>query len=130
MPNNTPTNPSLPLYAGIVTEAPLTTIFHYKIPEPLRERIAPGDRALAPFGNRKTRGVVVTLDQAPPIDPKRIKELIAISPGDERIPEDLLRLAKWVADYYNSGWGTVLAAATMVAFAGCKKDRLYHQHKC
>ncbi len=114
----------LPLYAGVVVEAPLTTVFHYSVPEALRERIRPGDRALIPFGNRRTRGVVVSLAAEPPIDPARIRELLSISPPEERVPEDLLRLAQWVAEYYNSGWGTVLAAAVPAAVKQGRRERV------
>ena len=118
-------NQSAPiLYAGIVVEAPLTKVFHYKVPEPLRDRIRPGDRATIPFANRRTRGVVVSLGTVPPIDPKLIKELVGISPPEERIPEELLGLARWVADYYNSGWGTVLAAAIPGAVKQGRQERV------
>lgn len=102
---------STPLYAGVVVEAPLTKIFHYRVPERLRDVIRPGDRADIHFARRKTRGVVVSLSPSAPIDPSLIKELLDISPPEERIPEDLLRLTQWIASYYHSGWGMVLAAA-------------------
>jgi hypothetical protein len=73
MENALPDSQPLPLYAGIVIEAPLTTVFHYRIPEQLRSTIMPGDRALIPFGNRRTRGGVsfrwiapfIAFDRAP-----------------------------------------------------------------
>ncbi len=113
-----------PRYAGVVIEAPLTAVFHYAVPEALRAAIRPGDRATVPFGNRRARGVVVELADEPPIDPERIRDLIRISPPEERIPEDLLRLAKWVAEYYNSGWGTVLAAAVPAAVKQGRRERI------
>ena len=108
------------LYAGVVVEAPLTKIFHYRVPPHLLDVIRPGDRADISFANRRTRGVVVSLSKIPPIDPKLIKDLLAISPEEERIPEELLKLSQWVAAYYRSGWGTVLAAAVP---AGVKHGR-------
>lgn len=101
----------MPLYAGVVVEAPLTKIFHYRVPEHLTDAIQPGDRAVIPFAHRQTRGVVVSLTEVAPIDPKLIKEIKSISPPEERIPSDLLRLTEWTASYYHSSWGTVLAAA-------------------
>lgn len=101
----------MPLYAGIVVEAPLTRIFHYNVPEPFADTIQPGDRALIPFARRQIRGVVVELTDTSPIDPKLIKDIHSLSPPEERIPADLLKLTEWTARYYNSSWGTVLAAA-------------------
>ncbi len=113
-----------PLYAGVVVEAPLTKIFHYRVPERLAGAISPGDRADIHFARRKTRGVVVSLFPAPPIDPKLIKELIAVSPPEERIPAELLDLTEWVASYYHSGWGTVLAAALPSGVKRGRRERL------
>ncbi len=112
-----------PLYAGIVVESPLTKVFHYRVPERLHTAIRPGDRAAIVFANRKTRGVVVSLGDRPPIDPKLIRELDGISPPEERIPDELLALTRWTADYYRSGWGATLAAAIPGAVKHGVKER-------
>lgn len=113
----------MPLYAGVVVEAPLTKIFHYLVPESLAGTIQPGDRARIPFARRQTAGVVVSLtEEPPPIDPARIKEIQAISPPEERIPADLLALTEWTARYYQSSWGTVLAAAVPAAIKQGRKQ--------
>ena len=112
-----------PQYAGVVVEAPLTKVFHYRVPATLAGRVMPGDRVDIPFANRKTRGVVVSLSARAPIDPKLIKELIAVSAPEERIPKELLELSRWVAAYYKSGWGTVLAAAVPSGVKHGTKER-------
>ncbi len=111
-------------YAGVVVEAPLTKVFHYRVPEALAGNVRPGDRADIPFANRRTRGVVVSLTNRAPIDPKLIKELYGISAPEERIPQDLLDLSKWVASYYRSGWGMVLAAAVPSGVKRGQKERI------
>ncbi len=108
------------LYAGVVVEAPLTKIFHYRIPEHLQGLVAPGDRVEAPFGRRSLRGVVVSVAKMPPIDPKLIKDIYSVSAEVERISPDLLELTAWVARYYHCGWGMVMAAAIP---AGIKQGR-------
>ncbi|MCC8179376.1 MAG: primosomal protein N', partial [Planctomycetes bacterium] len=120
---------SHPLYAGVVVEAPLTKVFHYAVPEHLRDRIAPGDRVAIVFARRKTQGVVVSISKYPPIDPTLIKELDSLLDSEQRVPQDLLDLAKWVADYYRSGWGTVLAAAIPSGVKHGKKERLIKEIK-
>ncbi len=116
-------NPDAPLYAGIVVEAPLTTIYHYRVPDELVSVIQPGDRALITFANRKTRGVVVALTPEPPLDPKLIRPLEQISPPEERVPPELLDLTRWTADYYHSSWGLTLAAAIPGAVKTGRKKR-------
>ncbi len=115
--------PDAPLYAGIVVEAPLTTVYHYLVPDALADSIQPGDRAGITFANRKTRGVVVSLTSEPPIDPKLIRPLDNISPPDERVPRDILNLTQWTAQYYHTGWGTALAAAIPGAVKTGRKQR-------
>ncbi len=115
--------PSQPLYAGIVVEAPLTTIYHYLVPHDLANSIQPGDRAHITFANRKTRGVVVALTRIPPIEAKLIRPLDKISPPEERIPQDLLNLTQWTAQYYHSSWGNALAAAIPAAVKTGRKQR-------
>ncbi|MCD8138521.1 MAG: primosomal protein N' [Planctomycetaceae bacterium] len=116
-------HPPAPLYAGIVVEAPLTTVFHYRVPPALAGDIRPGDRAAITFARRRTRGVVVSLTGLPPIKPELIRDLDGISPPEERVPEDLLSLTKWVAEYYRSSWGTVLAAAIPGAVKQGRRER-------
>jgi primosomal protein N'' len=114
------------LYAGVVVEAPLTKIFHYRVPPDLVGTIAPGDRVEAPFGRRTLRGVAVSLTRVPPIDPKLIKNILNASAEEERIPEDILELTKWVASYYQASWGMTLAAAVP---AGVKHGRQERQRR-
>jgi primosomal protein N' (replication factor Y) len=85
------------LYAGVVVEAPVTKVFHYRIPDAFMLPVAPGDRVEAPFGRRSIRGVVVSVSPIPPIDPKLVRELSSVSPESERIPPDILELTKWAA---------------------------------
>ncbi|MDR1611810.1 MAG: primosomal protein N' [Planctomycetota bacterium] len=100
-----------PLYAGVVVEAPVTKVFHYRISDAILDSLAPGDRVEVPFGKRSIRGVVVSISPIPPIAPNLIKEISIAPAGAERIPGDILELARWAAKYYRTGWGTVLAAA-------------------
>ncbi|MDR3078048.1 MAG: hypothetical protein LBV15_04710, partial [Planctomycetota bacterium] len=120
---------SPPLYAGVVVEAPLTRIFHYRVPEGLTGRVQPGDRADVIFSRRRTRGVVVELSRLPPIDPSLIRELLDLSPEKERIPGDILELTRWTSEYYRCGWGTTLAAAVPAGVKLGRKERVRHSIK-
>ena len=99
------------MYAAIAVEAPLTTIFHYSIPQRLEGKIQPGSRVTAPFGHRKIRGFCVALSEDCPIDPQKCKDIISSGPEGEIVLSSLLELTKWSAEYYYSSWGMMLAAA-------------------
>ncbi len=99
------------MYAAIAVEAPLTTIYHYSIPQKLDGKIQPGSRVIAPFGHRRIRGFCVAITEDCPIDPKKCKDIISSGPEGEIVLESLLELTKWAASYYYSGWGMMLAAA-------------------
>jgi primosomal protein N' (replication factor Y) len=104
----------------VVVDTPLTRVFHYRVPEELSSRLAPGDRVQVPFAHRRVHGVVVSLTPEPPIDPAKIKPILSASPEAERIPPDILELTRWIGNYYRCSWGTALAAATP---AGIKHDK-------
>ncbi len=97
-------------YAQVVFNLPLKEDFTYGIPEPLLGQIRVGTRVLAPFGPRKITGYVVGLtDQC--TGEFEIKFIDDLPDGAPVISEELLALTRWVADYYNAGWGEVIKAA-------------------
>ncbi len=99
-----------PAYAQVVFNLPLKEEFTYGIPEHLQGQVLTGTRVLAPFGPRKITGYVVGLTHhcEGEFETKLIEDL---PDGAPVISEELLRLTRWVADYYNAGWGEVIKAA-------------------
>ncbi len=98
-------------YAAVVVEAPVTKVFHYRVPPALRECVGRGVRVLVPFGRRKIAGVCVGLAEECPVPPDRLKDICEAGPEEDSVPEDLLSLTEWVATYYRASWGQTLAAA-------------------
>ncbi|MBN2711104.1 MAG: primosomal protein N' [Planctomycetes bacterium] len=98
-------------YAAVVVEAPVTQVYHYKIPSELTGRVLPGARVTVPFGHRRINGFCVEVTEESPIDEGKLKNISKVGSEDELVPPDLLSLTKWIASYYCSGWGTVLTAA-------------------
>ncbi len=76
----------------------------------MRERIAVGKRVRAPFGrgDKATVGYCVRLSETPP--ERQVKELVAVLDDEALLTDNLLRLTRWMADYYLCGWGQVLSA--------------------
>jgi primosomal protein N' (replication factor Y) len=114
-----PQGPATGLFAEVVFNRPLDHAYTYAVPEALREHIAVGKRVLAPFGkgDRATVGFCVRLHEAGP--ERAVKELSRVLDSEALLTPDLLRLTRWMADYYLCGWGQVLNA---VVPAGAKEQ--------
>jgi primosomal protein N' (replication factor Y) len=98
------------LFADVVFDRPLDHAFTYAVGAELREHIAVGKRVRAPFGrgDKATVGYCVRLSETPPERP--VKELVGVLDDEPLLTENLLRLTRWMADYYLCGWGQVLNA--------------------
>ena len=115
-----PQTPLSGLYAEIVFDRPLDHAYTYAVPAGLREAIAVGKRVLAPFGkgDRQTVGFCVGLSETPPGEHK-LKPLLQVMDDEALLTPHLLRLTRWMADYYLCAWGQVLNA---VVPAGVKQQ--------
>jgi primosomal protein N' (replication factor Y) (superfamily II helicase) len=108
--DETPTPPTAGLFADVVFDRPLDHAFTYAVGDNLRDSIAVGKRVRAPFGrgDKGTVGFVVGLGDTPP--ERAVKEIVAVLDEEPLLTDDLLRLTRWMADYYLCGWGQVLNA--------------------
>jgi primosomal protein N' (replication factor Y) len=107
------------LFADIVFDRPLDHAYSYAVPEELREQLTVGKRVVAPFGrgDKATTGFCVGLS---PEKPERAVKVITRVLDDEALlTPNLLRLTRWMADYYLCSWGQVLNA---VVPAGAKQQ--------
>jgi primosomal protein N' (replication factor Y) len=97
------------LLAEVVLNRPLTTVFHYAVPEALRDLIRAGQRVEVPFGrgDRPQIGFCVGTTTETPLG-KAIKPLLAILDREPLIDGPLLAVTRWIADHYLCGWGQVL----------------------
>jgi primosomal protein N' (replication factor Y) len=98
------------LYADVVFDRPLDHAFTYAVGPELSAQIAVGKRVRAPFGrgDKAAIGYCVRLSETPP--EREVKELVAVLDDEPLLTEHLLRLTRWMADYYLCGWGQVLNA--------------------
>jgi primosomal protein N' (replication factor Y) len=91
----------------------------YSIPRGLR--VARGARVVVPIGRRTTTGYVLAVEHGPaPID-RPLKDVLEVLDDEPFLPEAVLRLASWIADYYVCSVGEAIAAA-MPRFA-LSRDR-------
>lgn len=102
--------PAAGLFAEVVFDRPLDHAYTYAVPDALRVDVAVGKRVQAPFGkgDRPTVGYCVGLSETAP--PRSVKALRKVIDAEALLTPDLLRLTRWMADYYLCGWGQVLNA--------------------
>lgn len=97
-------------YVDVAVPLGVRKSFAYSVPPALAERIAVGQRVLAPFGRKVLTGVVVRVSSEAPAGDFRIRPVRDIVDSVPVIPPDLVDLAVWVADYYFTAPGEVLRA--------------------
>ena len=97
------------LIADVVFNRPLTTIYQYLVPEPLRDLVGPGQRVQVPFGrgSQLTTGYCVGLGTTLPVG-RALKSVESLIDREALIDGRMLSLTKWIADRYLCGWGQVL----------------------
>ena len=94
------------LYCDVALPVPLDQTFTYELVETLRHRVQPGARVLAPFGPRKLAGVVVRCHDEPP--EQQARQILRLIDEEPALTEELLRLGRWVSDYYCAPIGETL----------------------
>lgn len=117
------------LLAEVVFNRPLSTVYHYVVPEPLRAQIAAGQRVEAPFGkgNSKLVGFCVGTTTHTPTG-KALKTLSALIDREPIVDRHLLGLTQWIAEHYLCSWGQVLQAvipAGVKSRAGTREVTLF-----
>lgn len=85
------------MIARVITDLALDRVFDYAIPPELAQEIRAGSRVQVPFGHGTRDGFVLELAETSPYE--NLKSIIALS-GEAHIPEKLVDLGKWLADYY------------------------------
>ncbi len=63
--------------------------------------VSPGDLVWVPFGPRPAQGIVMAMSQSD--EARDVREVESVVEGGPFISEPLLRVGRWIADYYRSG---------------------------
>ncbi len=92
--------------ADIAVPVNLPRTFHYRIPDELNSRLIIGSRVLVPLGNRRVVGTVVGF----PADAGGRELKAVLNEAGPSLPPELLRLGRWMADYYLHPIGLTLEA--------------------
>ena len=107
----------------VAVPVPALDSLTYSVPDGVPTPL-PGARVLVPLGNRILTGCVIDVDRGPGASAERpapnaerpapsadIKEVIDLFDSVPFLPDDIVRLATWVAEYYACGIGEAIAAA-------------------
>ncbi|MBV9573673.1 MAG: primosomal protein N', partial [Acidobacteriales bacterium] len=93
----------MPRFCDVALPVPLDSLFTYAVPEGAHPVI--GGRVLVPFRQQRLSGIVLELhDREPSV---QAKDLISVLDDTPVLDAALLRLARWVADYYLAPLGDV-----------------------
>src|ERR1700694_1655389 len=93
----------MPLFCDVALAVPLDMVFTYAIPPGMEPVV--GGRVLVPFRQQRMSGIVVELHDRPPqVKTKKVIEALDLTPV---LDEQLLKLGKWIADYYLAPAGEV-----------------------
>lgn len=97
----------------VVLPLPLDQPYTYLVPDELAAEAQVGCRVLVPFGPRRLTGLIVErTDEAEKVgDFIRLKPILDVLDGQPAFTSEMLRLTRWIADYYVCGWGEVVKAA-------------------
>jgi len=111
--------------AKVVVEISLDREFDYRIPAHLQSSIQVGSQVNVPFQSRELRGFVVGLSNYSAFGDK-LKEIAGVVGDKPLIPDEVMKLARWIADYYcapiESAVRTVLPSAVRKRGARHKKQ--------
>ncbi|MGA8761888.1 MAG: primosomal protein N' [Candidatus Sulfotelmatobacter sp.] len=93
----------MPEFCDVALPVPLDMVFTYCVPAEAAPIV--GGRVLVPFRQRRMTGIVTELhDRKPTVATKTIFSVIDTAPV---LNEQLLRLGRWIADYYLAPIGEV-----------------------
>ena len=83
----------------------------YLVPDSLQDKVEAGRRVRAPLGkgNRTLAGYCVRLEKRR-TGPRRLKYLYAVLDPRPLLSPSMIRLTRWIADYYLCDWAQVLQA--------------------
>src|SRR3990167_6112336 len=96
----------------IAVPAPLRKYFDYLPPKSgAWEALQPGVRVRIPFGRRELIGIFTGFSDKSDFALNKLKPVLEIIDTETVIPNDILQLCFWAADYYHFPMGEVLAHA-------------------
>ncbi|MEY8205325.1 MAG: primosomal protein N' [Bermanella sp.] len=99
-----------PFFLSVAVAAPLPKLFDYRpLADTDMRHYQAGLRVSVPFGARLLSGVIVSIHQAPQVDPAKLKPIAALLDSTPLLPSDLYQLGHWLSEYYHQPIGECLS---------------------
>ncbi len=106
-------------FVDVVLPVAVDKEFTYAVPPELQPFAAAGVRVIVPFGRKYATGLITQIrTQSPVPSPKPLRDII--DPGPV-FSDELLRLCRWIAEYYFCPLGEVFKAAMPHGLLASKK---------
>jgi primosomal protein N' (replication factor Y) len=113
------------LVASVALSTGPDRVYDYLVPAAFSDSdrpdslLEPGRRVKIPFGrgNRSVVGYCVRLETRQ-VDPSRLKQIVQVVDSMSLLAPAMLRLTRWMADYYICPWGQVLETVVPAAVRG------------
>ncbi len=112
----------MPRYADVALPVGIERQFTYTVPVELESSARIGVRVIVPFGRKFTTGVIVGLSDATSVT--GLKSLRDVLDAQPLVTSPLLRLSRWISEYYFSPLGEVLKTANPGAFVRASRRRV------
>ena len=93
----------MPHFCDVAVAVPLDMAFTYSIPSGANPVV--GGRVLVPFRQQRMSGIVLDLHDRPPT--VKTKNILQVLDAEPVLDDQLLRLGRWIADYYLAPIGEV-----------------------
>ncbi|MCP4400235.1 MAG: primosomal protein N' [bacterium] len=100
---------SMAQYVDVAVPLPVFQLYTYRVPPELQDEAALGKRVLVPFGRKYLTGYIVGFPESPEFE--QLKDILDLLDPAPILSEALLRLTKWIAEYYFCSWGVAIKAA-------------------
>ncbi|HYJ79889.1 MAG TPA: DEAD/DEAH box helicase family protein [Longimicrobiaceae bacterium] len=111
------------MYVDVALPLPLPRTFTYRVPPALAAAARPGARVLVPFANRERIGWIDRVSEAKELrDPEKVKAVLGVLDAAPTATPSILRLCRWIADYYLAPLGVVLRAALPMGLTDSSTD--------
>ncbi|HEX2201775.1 MAG TPA: primosomal protein N' [Longimicrobium sp.] len=111
------------MFVEVALPLPLPRTFTYGVPEGMRAQVRPGMRVLVPFGNRERIGWIDrVVEEARGADPAKVKPVLGVLDASPSATPAILRLSRWIGDYYLSPLGQVLRTALPAGLTDSSTD--------
>jgi primosomal protein N' (replication factor Y) (superfamily II helicase) len=111
------------LFVEVALPLPMPRTFTYAVPSGMRAQVRAGSRVLVPFASREKIGWIDRVtDTARGADPAKVKPILGVLDASPSATPAILRLSRWIADYYLAPLGQVLRTALPAGLTDSSTD--------